>query len=120
LAVGATDRSGDRYLSHPTKWQGQMSGRFPARGSPARDSARPGPVHRSGERLRPDDGQQSQLVVAVAAGSGGVDEQGVRLVGVEQPLTGQLEGTDFGMDEVLDLSGAYADLVVVPDLPELR
>jgi NAD(P)-dependent dehydrogenase (short-subunit alcohol dehydrogenase family) len=38
---------------------------------------------------------------------------------VEQCLAGQLQGPEFGMDEVLHLAGMNADLVLAPHVPEL-
>ena len=73
----------------------------------------------SAKRLSSDNGQQLQLLVALGARDSGVDEQRVRLSGVKQRLAGQFKCAEFGVDEVLRLFGAKADLVVTPHLPEL-
>ena len=63
--------------------------------------------------LSAQDGEQLQLLVALAARLRGVDEQPVRLVRVEQCLAGQFQGADLRMDEVLDVVRPDADLVVL-------
>ncbi|MCW2919516.1 MAG: hypothetical protein JWN52_7584 [Actinomycetia bacterium] len=49
------------------------------------------------------DGQQLQLLVAFGPGGGGVDEEGLGLVGVEEDLAVQFEDAEVG---VLDAFGA--------------
>jgi hypothetical protein len=73
----------------------------------------------SAERLHTDDGEELKLVVALAARDRGVDEQTVRLVRVEQRLAVQFQHADLGVDEALDLGGADAHFVVLPQAPEL-
>ena len=48
-----------------------------------------------------DDRQQLQFLVALGAGDGGVDEQRVALVGVEQRLAGEFQAADLGVDDRL-------------------
>lgn len=52
-------------------------------------------------------------------GTGREDEQAVRLLRVEQGLTGQFRGADLGVDQALDGDRPHADLVSVPRLAEL-
>lgn len=66
-----------------------------------------------------DDRQQLQLLVALAARHGRVDEQEVRLLRVEQRLAFELEGPDLGMHEVLHRRRAQADLLQLPESAEL-
>src|SRR6478736_1633082 len=63
--------------------------------------------------------QHPQLLVTLAPGDRRVDEQRLRLLRIEQALTGEFERPELRVHEALRLVRAEPDLARLPDLPEL-
>jgi hypothetical protein len=61
----------------------------------------------------------SRCGFALRAGRRGVDQERVRLAGVDQALARQLQGPDLGVHEVLGVARLDPDLVRVPGAREL-
>lgn len=72
------------------------------------------------ERLAAEDGQELELVVALAAWDGGIHEQKVRLVRIQERLAVQLDDTQLGVLEALNLPEADPDFVAPARATRLR
>lgn len=67
----------------------------------------------------PYDGQELELLVALRAGSGGVDEKRLRLVDVEEDLAVEFEHAQLGVADPLGFAARDADLMRAPQGREL-
>lgn len=67
-----------------------------------------------------DDGKELKFFMAFGSRGGGVDEEGLRLVGVEEDLTVEFEDAEFGVLNAFAVTlAAHADLVCTPQDGEL-
>jgi hypothetical protein len=76
------------------------------------------PGERSDELVAAD-GEELELVVAFAAGSGGEDQEGLGLVGIDEAVPVHFQGADPGMLHALGRAIGAHDRVLAPDLGEL-